>query len=226
MNDLKIDSEYCRKYGYLFWSTNKKHETYKGGDVKDLNLLQNIKFRENKTILDVGGGNGFFSNYIKEKYKFKNVYNIEINKLLSEESKKKYKKTIITINQNILNLNFDNKVDVIIFFNSFGYLREEEYKKLFYKLKSFLNNDGIILINKHWKDTKKSYTNILKIKLSKIKENFFSGNFKLFTNISYLFSKYKYDTVRSHNDLEMSIKENGLSLEYNSKNLFFLIKKT
>jgi hypothetical protein len=50
--------EYVEKFGYLFWNT-KKNEIYKGGNAKDLNILQNIKFRENKIFLDIGGGNGF-----------------------------------------------------------------------------------------------------------------------------------------------------------------------
>ena len=184
--------EYVEKFGYLFWNT-KKNEIYKGGNAKDLNILQNIKFRENKIILDIGGGNGFFSNWIKKNYKFKKVYNIEINKLLAKESKNKYKK-ITTINKNILDLNLDHKVDVILFFNSFQYIEQQHYKELFYKLNILLKNNGIILINKNWSNKHKNYTfyQTLKLKLIKIKENYFSKNFKFFLCLGYLFHKLYY----------------------------------
>ena len=57
-------------------------------EKKELSLIENIKSKENKSIADIGGGNGYFSNYLKDKYKFKKVYNVEINRGLSDISKK------------------------------------------------------------------------------------------------------------------------------------------
>ena len=42
MNDLRIDSEHCRKYRYLFWNINKKDELYKGENQKNFNLFTHI----------------------------------------------------------------------------------------------------------------------------------------------------------------------------------------
>lgn len=139
--------------------------------------------------------------------------------------KNKYKK-ITTINKNILDLNLDHKVDVILFYNSFQYIEQQHYKELFYKLNILLKNNGIILINKNWSNKQKNYTfyQTLKLKLIKIKENYFSKNFKFFLCLEYLFHKLPVFQYRSVKKLKMSAKENGLSLKYCYKNNFFLIK--
>lgn len=63
-----MDSEYSKKFGDIFWSVNSgTYTTYKGGKEEDLSLIEDIKLKENKILADIGGGNGYFSNYIKKK---------------------------------------------------------------------------------------------------------------------------------------------------------------
>ena len=222
-----MDSEYSKKFGDIFWSVNSgTYTTYKGGKEEDLSLIEDIKLKENKILADIGGGNGYFSNYIKKRYKFKKVYNIEINQALSEISHGNYK-DIITINENILNLKLKEKIDVILFFKSFFYLPDEHYEKLFDNLKKLLNYDGIILINKHYSSKKVDYSfyRTFKMKLSNIKIYYFSKKFNFFTAINFLFSKFDSNFERSENMLMASIKTNKFNLQYNDENNFFTIKK-
>lgn len=222
-----MDSEYSKKFGDIFWSVDGYYEIYKSGKEEDLSLIENIELKEKKILADIGGGNGYFSNYIKEKYKFKKVYNVEINPSLSETSQKKYK-DIDTINENILNLELEEKVDVILFFNSFFYLTDNHYEKLFYKLKKLLKDDGVILINKNYSSKKEEYPfyKTLKMKLFNIKKYFFSENFNFLTAVNFLFSDFDSNYERSENKLISSIKTNKFSFHYNDDNKFFTIKNS
>ena len=220
-----MDSKYSEKFGDIFWSVSSGKQTYKGGNEKELSLIENIKSKENKSIADIGGGNGYFSNYLKEKYKFRKVYNVEINRGLSEISQKNYK-DIITINENILNLELDEKVDIILFFNSFFYIRDKDYEKLFDNLKKLLKDDGVSLINKHYSYKKVDYSfyKTFRMKLTNIKKYFFSGRFNFFTAVNFLFSKFDANFERSETLFKSSIETNNLSHHYNDENNFYTIR--
>ena len=96
-----------------------------------------------------------------------------------------------------------NKIDVVLFFNSFFYIPEKDYEKLFNNLKMILSDDGIILINKHFTGKKINYSllDIFWIKLINIKTYFFSGKFNILTAAKFFFSKFDFNFERSENKL-------------------------
>lgn len=221
-----MNSNYCKKFGDIFWTTeHSTNNIYKGGKEEDLLVLDSIKFKKNKILADIGGGNGYFSNYIKNNFNFRKVINVEVNKALCEVSLKNYT-NIITINTNVIDLELKNKIDIIIFFNSFFYLPDNDYEKCFSNLKKLLKYDGIILINKHSSDKKRSYSSfqILKIKLSNIKKYLFSKNFNFFIALHYMFSKFDFNFERSEKLFLSALEKNGLEENFNPQNNFITIK--
>lgn len=102
-------SELINKYGYndkgMGWRTGKLLKRY--------NIFtKNLKFKR-KNILDYGCGIGSFYNFLKKKkILVKKYYAIEINPLIINFIKKKYKKKIIIIDGN--NLNKIKNIDISI----------------------------------------------------------------------------------------------------------------
>ena len=221
-----MDSKYCKEFGDIFWlNSAETKNVYKGGSEKDLIILENINKRDTKYLADVGGGNGYFTNFIKDKYNFKKVFNIEINKALCDASIKKYNQ-IFTINADVVNLKLDKKLDVILFFNSFAYIPDNEYYDLFSSLKNSLNEDGVILVNKHSsnKNLEFSFYQIIKIKLSNIKRYFLSEKFSILTAIKFFFFKFEFRNQRSDQLFNEALAKNNFEYSFDQESNFFTIK--
>lgn len=214
-------------FGDVFWIRDTKKQTYKGGNEQDLEILEKVKNK--KILLDVGGGNGYFADYIKRKYDFEYVYNCEINKTLSQISKKNT--NIITLEKDILDFDCKFKFDCILVFNSFEYIRKENYKKLIKRMSSFIARDGVILINfptkfaKHFKDQSK--IRFFRIFLYDTYKYILSSKFKFSTFFKYfLFTFFKPNhLINKYNIIFFKelLKELGFDYEYNKK--FIVISK-
>ena len=221
-----MDSKYCKKFGDIFWLNSAgTRNLYKGGNEKDLKILENVDRRDDKDLADVGGGNGYFTNFIKKKYGFKKVFNVEINKSLCDVSSKRYNE-IHTINDNILNLKVDKKLDVIIFFNSFFYIPDNEYLDLFKNLKKILNQNGVIFVNKHFSNREKNFgpIELIRIKLFNLKTYFLTDKFNFMTAIKFFFSKFEINRQRSEQLFIDALNNNNFEYSFDQKSNFFTIK--
>ena len=144
--DLKLSHHpFKRSFNYLKWA-------FKGIDFK------------NKSVLDIGGGNGIYSYYSRFMGAKKAINlepfeagskNVKINsKEISDNLK------IDLINQTIQEFDASEKFDIIILHDSINHLDElvfsklhdskkdfQKYCKLIEKISRLLNNDGTILVS-------------------------------------------------------------------------------
>ena len=133
-----------RSFNYLKWAFNS------------------IDF-ENKTVLDIGGGNGIYSYYSKYRGA-KSAINLEPFEAGSKNIKINFQAVpdhlkIKTINKTIQEFSTDKKFDIIILHDSINHLDEqifskihieensfEKYLKLIEKISNLLIGEGVILV--------------------------------------------------------------------------------
>lgn len=197
--------KYIENYGSIFWSVNHSNKIYTGGEEKELFfLIKSIKNKNQKTILDVGGGNGY-SSRILCKF-FKKVINLDINKSLIEQSRQinKNNTNVGHINKNFLKSGIKSKsINVVMIFNTFQYIDASEYEIFIKEISRILKKEGIAIFNySDPKKIKKTFKKILLEKLSNIKKNYRNFSLKNF----YLFIKYFLDKNTISNFLNTDIK--------------------
>jgi ubiquinone/menaquinone biosynthesis C-methylase UbiE len=223
--------EYIKNYGSIFWSVNHSKEIYTGGEVKELfSLIESVKNRDQKSILDLGGGNGYFSR-ILSKY-FKRVINLDINERLIEQSKR-INPSIEHIAGNLMGSGIEsNSIDVILILNTFQYINKFEYKVFIDEMRRILKPEGVIVFNYSGKKAKKkTFKRKLLGKLSNIKKNYRNLSFKnFFLFIKYFFSK---NTISDLLDIDIEYFEDILKKEkidyetikyYNNNKTHYILK--
>jgi len=107
----------------------------------DINLIKRFAGSD-KTLLDLGSGTGLIVNRIF--IYFKKIVAIELFKEFSKFIKKE--KTIIVLNQNLLNINIEDKFDVVTMFGTAHYFNEEESFKIYNKVFNLLEKEGIFIL--------------------------------------------------------------------------------
>lgn len=125
------------KYYDIFYQ-NKNYQ-------KEVNFLLNF-IKENDYILDVGCGTGNHAEFLQKHNK---IDGIDLNKEMLDIAKNKLKGNLY--NYNILDININQKYDVIIsMFAVINHLKDtKDLENAFTNLKNILNNDGTIIIDLH-----------------------------------------------------------------------------
>lgn len=103
--------------------------------------------KESPTILDIGAGTGLFSSFVLEKFPKANITLIDLSEKMLEVSKKRFKdnNNITYIIDDYTTHQFDTKFDIVISSLSIHHLTDAEKRKLYQKIFSLLNNDGVLL---------------------------------------------------------------------------------
>jgi 2-polyprenyl-3-methyl-5-hydroxy-6-metoxy-1,4-benzoquinol methylase len=112
--------------------------------IKKVEILKNELRHDPKNILDFGSGIGALSRHLINKFPKSNIF-------AHDESKKSLdllKKNIPKINC-LYNLNINQKFDLILLSNVIHHVKSSDRNKLFKKLFSLLETDGILFIFEH-----------------------------------------------------------------------------
>ncbi|HOV13576.1 MAG TPA: methyltransferase domain-containing protein, partial [Spirochaetota bacterium] len=96
---------------------------------------------------DFACGTGYGSNILSENAE--SVIGIDINKKVIDKIKKRYKKNrkVSFLSANLLDLDYKNKFDFIISFETIEHLEESNIKFLFNKFYKALKNGGVIIFS-------------------------------------------------------------------------------
>ncbi|EJV57222.1 class I SAM-dependent methyltransferase (plasmid) [Bacillus mycoides] len=110
-----------------------------------------ISQKQFKSILDIGCGNG---NYIDVHLSSddKQIVGVERQKKVFEKLQTKYKdkSNVVIHNEDIIDLSFECKFDMINMSYMLFYLTQDEKEKLFKRLKEILHRDGSIVICQYY----------------------------------------------------------------------------
>lgn len=104
--------------------------------------------KKNIKVLDLGAGTGLFSYFVAEKIPSADYTLIDLSDQMLNEARNRFSKLKIKINylnQNYANDRIEGKFDLIISALSIHHLTEEEKEKLFSKLYSILNVNGLFI---------------------------------------------------------------------------------
>lgn len=98
-------------------------------------------------VLDIGAGTGLFSSFIKEKYPNARITLIDLSEKMMEVSRKRFANCndIHYVVADYTDYKFNEKFDLIISSLSIHHLSDEEKRKLYKKMFSLLNQDGIFI---------------------------------------------------------------------------------
>jgi 2-polyprenyl-3-methyl-5-hydroxy-6-metoxy-1,4-benzoquinol methylase len=192
---------------------------YKNKDYKrEVEFLSNI-LKDKETILDVGCGTGEHMKYLIEK-----GYEVEGMDLDPDILEIAHDKTnAVVYNQNVLELDIDNKYDAIIsMFAVMNHLKNNiELKKALENFRSHLNHDGIVVIDLHnpqksgkKKNNYKEYTRIMEWKVN-------NKTKKEKTDITYIIDGKEIHTSREFKIFDINkIKEIANELGFIHVNTF------
>ena len=138
-------------------------------------LLKKIKLTKNAKILDLGAGTGIGSiPFVRDGYK--NITLVEYSpNMLDNAKKKKELKTCRFICEDIMDLNLNEKFDLIFSIFSFGlhaYFDKKEMPVLWKKIHKHLKSNGIIALIGHEYPVPKSLFKEIKSGKKKIIEGY------------------------------------------------------
>ena len=153
-----------KNYNYEYYNLITRLFIIFNSSSYSISLLDKFKISSNDAFLDIGSGNGYNLLYINKKYKFKNLYGVEINKRTYEAAN--YNLSLINsnkiknYNQDVTTFNIPKDVNYIYLFNPFAkkfYSKKidqdelEKYKKLVNRIKISYNKNprqiNIIFVN-------------------------------------------------------------------------------
>lgn len=114
------------------------------------NLVKKIFFRKkNLEILDLGIGTGYVTNKLLVKYPYARITAIDLSKKMLLNAKKrlsKYTSQIKYIEEDMIKYETNQKFDLIMGTLSIHHLTQKQKQKLFIKLYSYLESNGIFII--------------------------------------------------------------------------------
>lgn len=153
-----------KNYNYEYYNLITRLFIIFNSSSYSISLLDKFKISSNDAFLDIGSGNGYNLLYVNKKYKFKNLYGVEINKRTYEAAN--YNLSLINsnkiknYNQDVTKFNIPKDVNYIYLFNPFAkkfYSKKidqdelEKYKKLVNRIKISYNKNprqiNIIFVN-------------------------------------------------------------------------------
>tara|TARA_B100000902_G_C27294007_1_gene908853 strand:- start:720 stop:1421 length:702 start_codon:yes stop_codon:yes gene_type:complete len=153
-----------KNYNYEYYNLFTRLFIIFNSSSYSISLLDKFKISSNDSFLDIGSGNGYNLLYVNKKYKFKNLYGVEINKRTYESANYNFSlinsNKIKNYNQDVTKFNIPNDVNYIYLFNPFAKkfyskkIDEDEllkYKKLVNRIKISYNKNprkiNIIFVN-------------------------------------------------------------------------------
>ena len=103
--------------------------------------------KKNPSILDIGAGTGLFSSFLLEKYPNAKITLIDLSEKMIDISKKRFKgnPNVHYIIDDYTEHKFTNSFDIIISSLSIHHLNDSEKEKLYKKIFSILNSDGVFV---------------------------------------------------------------------------------
>jgi len=178
-------------FNYKYYHFYNRIFTIFNSSSKCISLLDKFKISNNDSFLDVGSGNAYNLLYVNNKYKFKSIYGVDIDKNIYKSAKYNLSliksKKIINHNIDIINYKIPSDVTYIYLFNPFA--------KQFYSKK--IDNDELDKYKQLIKNIKLSYKKNPR-KITIIFVNVKPGSdkeediFKLFSNN---FELYEYNDI-------------------------------
>ncbi len=111
-------------FNYKYYYFYNRIFTIFNSSSKCISLLDKFKISNNDSFLDVGSGNGYNLLYVSDKYKFKSIYGVDIDKNIYKSAK--YNLSLIKSNKiknhniDIINYKIPSDVTYIYLFNPFA----------------------------------------------------------------------------------------------------------
>ena len=152
MNENKIKNYFNKNSNYWERFYIENNNLVEAILVERKNIIKTFiidNFEKNVKILDLGGGTGVMSSELIQSGF--NVDMIDISKNMIEQAKQNYTNLNLNmsenklINEDFLNINFNNKYDIIIALGSFEY--QTNYDLNFNKIYNCLNSNGNLIFN-------------------------------------------------------------------------------
>lgn len=118
------------------------------------NFIEILPRLKVNNILDIGCGNGNFIDAFLEHNKSSNVYGVERQSKVCKKLYEKYKqvRNVKIINDDVKNVKFNIKFDLINISYMLFYLSTEEQKKMLRTLRTLLTPDGKIIVCQYFPD--------------------------------------------------------------------------
>lgn len=103
--------------------------------------------KEEYVVADMACGSGYGTLMLSEICK--EVHGVDIDEITVNEIKKRYSKEnkVKFYNMNLLDIDFDNRFDMIVSFETVEHFEEHELDKLFYNFHRSLKSDGVFLFS-------------------------------------------------------------------------------
>ena len=152
MNENKIKNYFNKNSNYWERFYIENNNLVEAILVERKNIIKTFiidNFEKNVKILDLGGGTGVMSSELIQSGF--NVDMIDISKNMIEQAKQNYTNLNLNmsenklINEDFLNINFNNKYDIIIALGYFEY--QTNYNLNFNKIYNCLNSNGNLIFN-------------------------------------------------------------------------------
>ena len=145
-NNKYIGSDYFSNYFTKRNSTkNTKLSKLRKEQYKIDTKFLSTYIKNNSNILDVGCSSGNFLSEIYNQYNLNSLTGIDIDKSAIKEAKNQYSGIAKFKNKNLLEINDDEKFDLILFRGTFQYLDQDLHKSIEH-VRRLLNKDGKIII--------------------------------------------------------------------------------
>ncbi len=182
------------------------------------NFIKAIEKKKLKYILDIGCGNGNFIDLFLANYNDITVFGVERQVKVCLILNKKYSdfKNVIIINDNINNLIFDIKFDLINISYMLFYMSIEDQKALFTKLYDILDENGSIIICQYFPSIENIQSSIAikDKKWNKIERYKFKiSNSILYSEVLLNDSLSDFNRALRFNEFEKIIEETNFRIE-------------
>lgn len=210
----KINSPFDESY-YTESGRNafKNFTRHKFSDV----LNEMDKSHDMSTILDIGCGYGNYIDAVAQWNTNARIHGVEMQESVFSETQKRFAQNaqIQIFNQSIFNLDSAQKYDVILLNYVLFYFSSEEKIKLFEKIDTLLNPNGIVIICQYY-----SKIESLKYELAKRQREFtFSKKMEMFVGNKILYANSLWNETAS----TFSEAEDWLSFESILKSTGFAV---
>ncbi len=170
---MRSKDDWIKHWNYISTKSSPKEANGRGGYTEDVfetiykDIIKILNIDKNSTLLDVGGGTGYFLTQIINECNISNSYLIDSSVNSIEIYKKWVMDNNISNSKSIHSVLPDITIDKNIKFNkimcgtALGYLSSmEEVRESIQEMYNFLTDDGKLLLFHHW-DKKSSYNEVL-----------------------------------------------------------------